>query len=435
MRVSLPAAWPGRDLTAWLRTFLYALFLFSTFSIAGSEASIFFIYLFALWRWRRGMPTLDTHWLLVPILAFAAITVLSGMLNEYQGIDHAMALRNNWRLLLPFVLAAALFEVDEPRLIRFFFWALVLIALYGVIQYFTGADWLRLPERRNPTVYLTDAAGNVTYHGKGNFTHHLTYGGYLLLWFPLFGFLAMCRDVSLRWRVLYGLGSALMLVGAASSLGRSVWLGIAVALWVGLWRISRWFGIATLLLGLAGAGWLVQEITLSQNSELRRSENPIVRRLATGFDIASNRDRLLMWQTGVSGIRDHFWLGIGYANDQQVMPQYREPLTQEYKHRFFNKASAGVHNLYLQTWLNYGVFGLLAYLGILGGVLFACVRALQIHAASSWSGSVLWGTIAGVCGFMTGSLFENNFRDGEVQTAFLLLMGLALHQLRKISVH
>ena len=37
------------------------------------------------------------------------------------------------------------------------------------------------------------------------------------------------------------------------------------------------------------------------------------------------------------------------------MEAYRKKITDETGHRFNNSASVGVHNIYLQTWLNFGI--------------------------------------------------------------------------------
>ena len=44
-------------------------------------------------------------------------------------------------------------------------------------------------------------------------------------------------------------------------------------------------------------------------------------RLASGFNIESNQDRLLMWKSAWQGIQDHFWLGIGFEKDAEVPEQ------------------------------------------------------------------------------------------------------------------
>ena len=361
------------------------------------------------------------------------LTVLSGYFNGYPGIDHLFSAQTNWRLLLPFVLAIAILEVEQQKLIRFIFIPLLLVSTYGIIQYFTGADWLRSPERRLTTLYYTAADGTQFFHGKGNFTHHLTYGGYLLLLFPLFFLLATVKNLSTRWRWFYGLGSFVMLAGAISSLGRSIWLGILIVFWVLLFRISKILGIATLIIGLGLGGWIFQQILSGETKNWQISDDALVQRFTSALDVTANKDRLLMWNSGVQGIKDHLLLGIGYGNDKNVMDRYRIPLAEENNHRFMNDASAGVHNIYLQTWLNYGIIGFLAYLGIMFGLILTCILSLRRVESSSWEGSIFWGVIAGTSGFMVAGVFENNFRDGEVQTALLMLMGLVLHQVYRLK--
>jgi len=149
--------------------------------------------------------------------------------------------------------------------------------------------------------------------------------------------------------------------------------------------------------------------------------------------LKANQDRILMWEAGIAAIKDHFWLGIGYNNDAEVMPVYRQLITERTGHRFYNNASTGVHNIYLQTWINYGLIGFLAYLSILFIFLGQSISTLFQTTRFSYENSILWGSIAGVCGFMVAGFFENNFRDGEVQAMLLILMGLSLRQRQKLS--
>ena len=138
----------------WNRIFLYLLFICSTFSIAGTEASIAVLYLITLtrWIWNRALTQLENPFLWVTLF-FITTTVLSGMFNSYE-IDHLMALRNNWRLLLPLLLAGILTEVNSEQLLWTFFGFVFLISVYGIIQYFTGADWLRPKGEELTTPYL-----------------------------------------------------------------------------------------------------------------------------------------------------------------------------------------------------------------------------------------------------------------------------------------
>ena len=156
-------------------------------------------------------------------------------------------------------------------------------------------------------------------------------------------------------------------------------------------------------------------------------------RFISGFMLKSNKDRILMWETGISAIKDHFWLGIGYNNDAIVMPIYRKRISNNTGHQFQNKASTGVHNIYLQTWVNYGFFGMLGYLGILAIFLSQTTRALLRSNNFTFENSILWAGISGVCGFMVAGFFENNFRDGEVQAMLMILMGLCFNQIQYLK--
>ena len=420
----------------WNRVFLYLLFICSTFSIAGTEASISILFLITLFHWflNRRLSQLENP-LLWAILFFMASAVFSGLLNAYE-TDHLMALRTNWRILLPLLLAVILTDVDEDQLLWIFFGFVMLIAIYGIIQFFSGVDWLRPPGQGFTTPYLSGTNGeNTVYHGKGNFTHHLTYGGFLLLCFPLLASLIFCRDWNPFTRLFAAAITILVLLAIGASLGRSIWLGTAVAGTILLFRLSPKLMLALTILALAGGTYLSTH--LSEPSFVIRTPTNrveiIQQRFISGFMLKSNQDRILMWEAGIAAIKDHFWLGIGYNNDAEVMPAYRELITERTGHKFNNNAGTGVHNIYLQTWINYGLLGFLGYLSILFIFLWQSIRTLFQTTRFSYENSILWGAIAGVCGFMVAGFFENNFRDGEVQAMLLILMGLGLRQRQKLN--
>lgn len=437
----------------WSRCFLYTLVIGSTFSIAATEASIIMLYLIGLGRliWRKQLPALRDGMLQV-ILAYMAIAVLASWLAGY-GADLLMALRIHWRLLLPFVLAGVLADANEERVLQVFAVFLLIIAVYGIVQFFNGTEWLRLNDGNKVADYYQQE-GVVRYHAEGNYTHHLTFGGVLLPCFALFTALALCREWSFGVRILIA-GLALLLLSAlVATLGRSTWLGAGMVLFVlGLWRLPK----TTLLIGLLTAGLLALLITKAISgtgvelvdqqavgvattevqgfweATLRSSataQQAILRRVESIFSLGANRDRLLMWESGVAALKDHPWWGIGYDMDKTVMPAYREPFEQA-GHNFMNGPSAGVHNIYLQTWLNYGLFGLLAYLSIWVVFFLKSLRASRRARRFGYESAVLWGVMAGAAGLMVAGVFENNFRDGEVQTCLLLLMGLSLRQMHK----
>jgi len=420
----------------WYRVFLYLLFICSTFSIAGTEASIAVLYLITLIRWisNRPLTQLENPFLWVTLF-FIATTVLSGLFNSYE-TDHLMALRSNWRLLLPLLLAVILTEINSEQLLWTFFGFVFLISVYGIIQYFTGADWLRPEGKQLTTPYLFGSSdGNNVYHAKGNFSHHLTYGGFLLLSFPLLVSLSFCKDWYPLTRIITALIAIFVLLGIGASLGRSIWLGTVTIIVILMFRISPKLIIAISIVIIAAATYLFTQLgdaPIENRVPTNRLE-ALQHRFISGFIIRFNQDRILMWETGISAIKDHFWLGIGYNNNSVVMPKYRKRISEITGHRFHNKEAIGVHNIYLQTWVNYGFFGMLGYLGILVIFFLQTTRAIIRTNNFTFENSILWAGMSGVCGFMVAGLFENNFRDGEVQSMLLILMGLCFNQIQKLK--
>ena len=99
--------------------------------------------------------------------------------------------------------------------------------------------------------------------------------------------------------------------------------------WILLFRISKILGIVSLIIGLGLGGWIFQQVLSGETKNWQIRDNAIVQRLTSALDIKANKDRLLMWDSGVQGIQDHLVWGIGYGNDKNVMDQYRIPLAEK----------------------------------------------------------------------------------------------------------
>ena len=115
--------------------FSYTLFISSTFTIAGQDASIVFLYLLGIYSLIRQRKWPDmSHPLLWMFLLFTAISLVSGIFNQYE-VDTLMNLRNNWRFIFPFVLLTAMYQVDEKNLLKTYYGFWLFIALYGIVQF------------------------------------------------------------------------------------------------------------------------------------------------------------------------------------------------------------------------------------------------------------------------------------------------------------
>ncbi len=410
----------------WQRLFTYTLFISSTFSIAGDEASIILLMALALAEWRRegsepwrGLPA----WVVAPFLVLPAVALVSAALNpEFLGtLDH---LRHHYRLFLPFALLPALACVNVRRLLQTYVACLALMALYGVIQYRFGVDWFR-PEGQK---LITPYWGGIAFHAKGNFTHHLTYAGFMLINVPFLGALALAERGRVRW--VWGAGALLAAVATVLSLGRSGWFGMVIGLLaLAVIRLPRRWGMAVLAAGTAAIvlvtvlltdGWLRQHF-------LRPEAPAIVQRLVrTG--LAFDVDRLHLWESGWLAFQAKPLLGHGWGNQDPALEPYRQQVSAKYGgYAFIVKASAGLHNIYLQMAFAAGAIGLAAYLAVWGALFVWCAQGMaRAGPGFGFERALLQGIAAGLAGSMAAGWFENNFLDGEVHALIMMLMGLAL---------
>ncbi len=292
--------------------FTYTLFISSTFTIAGQDASIVFLYLLGIYSLIRQRKWPDmSHPLLWMFLLFTAISLVSGIFNQYE-VDTLMNLRNNWRFVFPFVLLTAMYQVDEKNLLKTYYGFWLFIAFYGIVQFFTGVDWFRPEESSLSTPYMGSGGGIGIFHAKGNFTHHLTFGGSMLLCSSLAASFVFLKGLDWKIRSLMFFAVGLLWMSALASLGRSIWIGLMVSLIILLVRISPKLMLAlTFLVGIS-AIYLFGGFE-SGNLKTAKPETRlemVQHRLASGFSMKSNQDRLLMWKSAWQGIQDHFWLGI-----------------------------------------------------------------------------------------------------------------------------
>ena len=301
--------------------FTYTLFISSTFTIAGQDASIVFLYLLGIYSLIRQRKWPDmSHPLLWMFLLFTAISLVSGIFNQYE-VDTLMNLRNNWRFVFPFVLLTAMYQVDEKNLLKTYYGFWLFIALYGIVQFFTGVDWFRPEESSLSTPYMGSGDGFGIFHAKGNFTHHLTFGGSMLLCSSLAASFVFLKGLDWKIRSLIFFAVGLLWISALASLGRSIWIGLMVSLMILLVRISPKLMLAlTFLVGVSAIYLFVG----FESGNLRTAKpetrlEMVQHRLASGFSMKSNQDRLLMWKSAWQGIQDHFWLGIGFGKDAEVM--------------------------------------------------------------------------------------------------------------------
>ena len=414
-----------RQAASWQRGLLYVLIFFSSFSIAGVELATFGLLLLGIAHGLRHRNSIDVppRWVVAPFLALAASALLSALVNPHLWRNLSQ-LGDLYRLALPFALLPALALVSRRRLLLVYVAVVALVSLYGVAEFQLGVDWFR-PEGAK---LIRPYRGTNVFHAMGYFTHHLTYAGVMLINAPLFAALAITDRGRVR---LWWLAGALFSANAVLlSLGRSGWIGAVVGLGVLLLMLRRrwWLPLIVLALGTSLVlGSLLATGQLRRFADAPHTPAIVVRALDTS--LSYDKDRLYLWEAGWLAMQDRPWLGAGIGNEDYDYEVYRQIVSRRHGgYTFVTRASAGIHNIYLQMAFATGIVGLTAYLSLFGALLGWCGLWLRrAGAAHCFERGLLWGVAGALTGFSAASCFNNYFFDDEVANVLLIAMGLALH--------
>ncbi len=317
------------------------------------------------------------------------------------------------------LLVASVFALDPatslPRISKGLMPALVGLAA------FHAAD--RANGRRALAVYLVTvgvvsalglaawiAAGHgYTWRARGLSHHYMTFGGQLLLEFPVALAVALTtRDA--RWRLGAVAVAGLTAAALAATFTRSAWLGAFAASAVvlgGVWPLG--LGV---LGALAAGAWVLT--TGEWRDRLHGMFDP-----SHGY----NGERLLMWGAGWRMFLSDPLTGVGLSDMHEVYPAFRSPAaTEEIGH---------LHSTFVQIAATMGVLGLVAF-GWLYASLFRAAAALgplhglaaRLRAGGPAAGLRL-GVTAALVGFLVAGVFEWNFGDEELLYHLYTLVGLA----------
>lgn len=414
----------------WQVLLVYGLLVSSSFAVAGMEFFTILLMALGIGLWLRRRPPLALPpWLLAPFVLITLWALIVMLLNP-QPLRTLSHMATEYRVFAPFAILPALLQVRPRRALATYGIGMALFALYGVVQYHLGVDWFRTGADKLIRPY----AGTGSFHAMGYFTHHLTFAGVMLMQVPLFFALAISERN--RWRWLWFAVGALAWVGLLVSLGRSAWLGSLAGMGVLIFMLPRRWWITLLSVGLAGVvalGVLLSQDALRAGKHIPGMPGIVNRALQTSIE--QDKDRLYLWEAAWLGIQEHPWIGVGLGNDRYTYEAYRQVVSARHDgYRFTNRASTGIHNIYLHFAYSLGWPGLALYLALHGAVAWWCVRGIRAaRGGFALERGLLWGALGGLAGLAVASVFQNYFLDTEVLNAIVITMALALYAGRRIQ--
>jgi O-antigen ligase len=329
-----------------------------------------------------------------PLLCFLAVLVVSTLVGGPTAgtLD---AYRDLWVMGTYAVTVVLVNDAAHAgRLVRLLVLVATAVAVYGIVQHFTGIDLYRTLAGREIEIkpYEHDAT---RFAVIGFFPSYLTFAHSMMI--PL-GFalgVAFAPASGPLGRTLGAVSALLMGVALVLSTARGAWLAAGAMLAaVGLlvrWRV--WVARVAVACAVAAALFLTVP-------GLRQEGRSIVNSVA-------NAGRVQIYAANLELIRDHPLLGVGFGNYRHAARTYydRHPGADRRSH---------AHNTFLQIAAEAGALGLAAFCYLCGSILVSGWRLLKRVARESRE---LWAPAAGawlgVIAFLVGGLTQHTFGDSE----------------------
>jgi putative inorganic carbon (hco3(-)) transporter len=148
------------------------------------------------------------------------------------------------------------------------------------------------------------------------------------------------------------------------------------------------------------------------------------------YGISTLTKRLFLWLSALRMIRDHPWFGVGMENWLCYYSPNAVCVDPAQVHHYwilqspFTGASTGLqdeptlshpHNIFLHVWVSMGLFGLLAFIGVLALFFWLFVRILiSLHKSGTAPDSSMWWMTIGVGAAMIAGVVQ-----GQVDSSFL----------------
>lgn len=328
-------------------------------------------------------------WILMFALVIGICAVTSISLEESRNIA---------LLMIAFVLSyfVVINTIENEKQFKFILYifsiAAVITAFYGLYQYMFGdlysQAWLdkEMFEDIKMRVYSTFENPNV-------------YGEYLILAIPIIaGLLWTEKGI---FKKLFWLGSfGVTMLALALTFSRGCWLGIILAIGLLAIMIDRKF----ILLGIVALLFLPFVLP----------ESIINRFLSIGnMGDSSTSYRVYIWMGTLAMLADYWFsgIGLGITSFNTIYPIYS----------YNNISAPHSHNLYLQLVVEFGIVGLIIFLGMLYN--FYKETIISICKKKNILTSSL---IAGVSGFMLQSMFDHTWYNYRVVLIFWIIIAFGL---------
>jgi O-antigen ligase len=177
------------------------------------------------------------------------------------------------------------------------------------------------------------------------------------------------------------------------------------------------FGLQTGVLPISTFGRLAQIESLTPFD---------VRQVTVTPENFAEVERMAMWQAGGNMFLSDPWLGVGIGNYNARYSDFNAP--------FWPVSRGHAHNYYIQAAAETGIFGLAAYLLLLGGGLVMALRSTVLTKDLALR-YVAWGAFGIIVAVAVHNIFEDlHVLNMGIQWSSLLAVFYIINQLDRRSI-
>ncbi len=339
------------------------------------------------------------------VVTFFIIALLWGCINSFDAISSVRQVMVHISFIIFYFVVINTIRTKKVwlALVKTFLLSALLVAIYGVIQNFTGVS---STESWIDEEMFTDIKVRV----YSFFNNPNVLGEFLVLTIPVMVALIWNR-VREEYKTIFGISLIVMAACMIFTWSRGAWLGmlIAVAAFLAI-SDKRWIFVGILALVLVPVA-----LYLSGNSAI------VERVLSIGNTAdTSTAYRVSIWRASIKLLKD-FWLpGIGVGSDayKAVYPVYALTGADFALHS---------HNLYLQFWVETGIIGIVSLLALMKAFIKNTFSVSVVRNIKKCDVAKLTVALcAGFIGFMVQGLTDYVWYNYKILMIFWIIIALGI---------
>ena len=367
----------------------------------------------------RGMVD-KTDWAMGVYLLCCCLSLIGA---KYPGIGAVKLIYYSVTGIYMFYIAQSFDAATLYKILCWVAWFSGCVAIYGVVSYLVGADFL-WGRWRDATHYYGEP-----YRLSSTLGNPMFLSGFICLTAPiLVGEIFVAR--ANLYRALVFVGVMAMAISLILTVTRSAWVAAVfmTALWLGLCRYPR--RAVQIGIGVVAAVLLLAPVvSLSVPEKTTQTAEYIGNRIgSTGLDNDTIWLRLKLLEIASAEITSQPLLGLGFGNFTRVFVERHQRAYESYQRTFRTDTSISkdhsLENMYLMFTVETGLVSLGAMLFFLYKRL-AGLRRVFSATEDRHQWFLLLAIFVGVCGFLLQILAWDGLNQPATRILFWSLLGTA----------